>query len=79
MFSFFPNTYVIIMLFFLSGYFYNRFDYWLRVAYDIVGPEQHKKKPRKYSRYNLLLFSVFLMAAITLSIIDCVMSVYVIE
>lgn len=78
MFNFFPNTYVIIVLYILAAFFYSRFEYWLKVGWDTLSPPRGVLLNR-YTRRNLVLFSILFVAAVILTFIDAVMSVYIIE
>lgn len=78
MFNFFPNTYVIFALYILAAFFYSRFESWLKIGYNELNLFKQGKIYRR-ARFNLILFSVVFTAAIILSIIDAIMSVYIIE
>lgn len=78
MFQFFPNVYIILSLYAFAGYFYSRFEHWLKVSFDAVDLRRVDAS-RRYSRRNLVLFSIFLVFAFILTVIDAVMSTYILE
>lgn len=77
MFNYFPSLYVIVALYALAGYFYGRFEYWLKQAFDCVDSSKSQRIAHRYSRRNAVLFSVFLVLALILSTIDFLNSAYI--
>ncbi len=76
MINYFPSFYVIIALYALAGYFYSRFEFWLNVSFECVENSQSERIANRYSRRNAVLFSVFLVLALILSVIDFINSAY---
>lgn len=76
MFNYFPSLYVIVALYALAGYFYSRFEFWLKQSFDSIGSTQQGRIAYRYSRRNAVLFSVFLVLALILSTIDFLNSAY---
>ncbi|QYC51665.1 hypothetical protein key_174 [Erwinia phage KEY] len=77
MFNYFPSLYVIVALYTLAGYFYSRFEFWLKQSFDSVGYSKQERIAHRYSRRNAVLFSVFLVLALILSTIDFLNSAYI--